>query len=398
MTTAAPSANPLPDALAGVKVIDCDTHWTEPPDTWTSRAPAKYKDRVPHLKTVNGESRWFIEGDVDFGTVGTTVIDEKGGKLLGKLSLTSFDELHHAAYDPKARTAFMDRLNIHTQIVYPNAAGFSQTKFVGAIKDDDFRLACMQIYNDAAAEFQKDSNNRCLPQALLPAWNRDAMMKEARRCIEDLGLRGFALADRPEAMGMPGFDDAHWTPFWEFCDTKRIPVNFHIGGSAGIDAFSLPWKSFGFERNLAIASTMFYIANAATVANFLLSGLFDKYENLKIVSVESGIGWVPFVLEALEYQFDEMMPNDGKLLKQRPREAFRNHVYACFWFEDFGPRNMIEALGADNILFETDFPHPTCLYPKSQQHIADVLGGLKPEIRQKVLQDNAAALYGIPVS
>src|SRR5712692_5870796 len=366
MTTSAVESNPLQSALAGATVVDCDTHYTEPPDLWTSRAPARFKDRVPHMQLANGASRWFIEGDKEFGTVGTTVIDAVGAKVYGKLSVETFEQVNRAAWDAKARLQMMDQLGIWAHIAYPNAAGFSSTKFMHTVEDPALRLACIQLYNDAIAEWQAQGEQRLFPQALLPVWDIDATLNEARRAVEELKLTGFTISDRPETLGLPAYDAPFWAPFWEYCHAQRVPLNFHIGGSSGIDAFQLPWSSYGFERKLAIAATMFYLSNAATLANFLLSDLFDRYPNLKLVSVESGIGWIPFVLEALEYQLDEMIPTECAHLQRRPKEYFRDHIYACFWFEDFGPRSMIAAIGADNILFETDFPHPTCLYPKAQ--------------------------------
>jgi predicted TIM-barrel fold metal-dependent hydrolase len=57
----------------------------------------------------------------------------------------------------------------------------------------------------------------------------------------------------------------------------------------------------------------------------------------------------------------------------------------------------IEELGADRVMFETDFPHPTCLYPDSAKRVNEAIRGLDPEVRRKILRDNAADLYGIAV-
>jgi predicted TIM-barrel fold metal-dependent hydrolase len=178
----------------------------------------------------------------------------------------------------------------------------------------------------------------------------------------------------------------------------QIPVNFHIG--AGLKTFVLDdfaWGSFGPQRKLASIATLMYMSNAYMVNCFMLSGLFDRYPKLKIVSVESGCGWIPFVMEASEYQWDEMAPDEAKELKRRPTEYFKDHIYATFWFEDFGVKHFIESIGPNNLLFETDFPHPTCLYPESQAHLAQVLARLDPAVRRRVVQDNAAELYKIPL-
>ena len=78
-----------------------------------------------------------------------------------------------------------------------------------------------------------------------------------------------------------------------------------------------------------------------------------------------------------------------------PSEYFRRQLYACFWFEQRDVGATLESVGVDNVLFETDFPHPTCLYPDSLQHAARSLEGVSPEVVRKVLQDNAANLYRI---
>ena len=77
--------------------------------------------------------------------------------------------------------------------------------------------------------------------------------------------------------------------------------------------------------------------------------------------------------------------------------ALRRQIYACYWFERRDVAHTFEVLGSDNILFETDFPHPTCLYPDSLAYAAEGLAEVSPEVQRKVLQDNGAALYRIPV-
>jgi predicted TIM-barrel fold metal-dependent hydrolase len=81
-----------------------------------------------------------------------------------------------------------------------------------------------------------------------------------------------------------------------------------------------------------------------------------------------------------------------------PSAYFRRQIYACYWFERHDVAHTFEVLGSDNILFETDFPHPTCLYPDSLAYAAEGLAGVSPEVQRKVLQDNAAALYRIPIA
>jgi uncharacterized protein len=402
MTTpvAEPRPNPLTSVLEGIQVIDCDSHYTEPPDLWTSRAPARFRDRVPQLRRHGDEDWWFVDGDILLGTVGLTVVQRGGDKVLGKLGLHDFERLDEAAYDVKARLELMDRLGLFAQIVYPNASGFASANFL-KVADPELRTECVRIYNDAVAEWQAASGGRLFPQGLLPFWDIDETLHEMRRCVEDLKLVGFTITDTPEKFDFPDYQTAHWDPFWELASELRTPLNFHIGsgGPKGAPSpfVSSPWESMGPERKMAIGAANIYIDNARMVTNLLYSDILERFPSLRFVSVESGIGWIPFILEACEYQWDEMVPTEVKHHQLRPTEKFRRHIYACFWFEDFGPRTAIERIGVKNVLFETDFPHPTCLYPRAQEHIANVLSDLAFDVRKAVLQDNAAELYGIQV-
>jgi predicted TIM-barrel fold metal-dependent hydrolase len=123
--------------------------------------------------------------------------------------------------------------------------------------------------------------------------------------------------------------------------------------------------------------------------------MFDRHPDLKMVSVESGIGWIPFMLEAMDYELEENAPEYAKKLQKLPSEYFRDHWYATLWFEQGrgGLQNLIDTVGEDNIMFETDFPHPTCLYPDPLTSANDVLREVSPAVRRKILGENAATLY-----
>jgi predicted TIM-barrel fold metal-dependent hydrolase len=125
--------------------------------------------------------------------------------------------------------------------------------------------------------------------------------------------------------------------------------------------------------------------------------VLPRFPDLRVVSVESGIGWMPFTFEALDYQFLEgggfkARPEFTKL----PSEYFADQVYATFWFEEAAPKDVLGTrIPIDNVLFETDFPHPTCLYLDVDAKIESSLGHLSEADRRKVLWDNAARLYRV---
>ena len=112
-----------------------------------------------------------------------------------------------------------------------------------------------------------------------------------------------------------------------------------------------------------------------------------------MVSVESGCGWIPFILEALDYEMEENAPHLATELSLRPSEYFRRQLYATTWFERKNLAQVVDSVGEDNIMFETDFPHPTCLFPDPLKTSTQNMADLRPEVRRKILSDNAIKLY-----
>ena len=149
------------------------------------------------------------------------------------------------------------------------------------------------------------------------------------------------------------------------------------------------------NTKLAIGGTLLFIGNARVVVNAILSGVFDRHPDLKMVSVESGCGWIPFILEALDYEMAENAPDELAKMKKMPSEYFRSNMFATFWFEN--NRNnlpaLIDAVGEDSILFETDFPHPTCLYPEPLATVRQKMSTLPTETQKKIYGENARKLY-----
>jgi predicted TIM-barrel fold metal-dependent hydrolase len=381
----------LHPTLKGIKIVDCDTHFTEPPDLFTSRAPAAFKDKVPQVRRVDGVDRWFV-GSRDFGSLGGNVIRADNDKLLGRLAFPTIDEGHRGAHEVKARLQAMDDMGVYAQICYQNS-GVTQAGSLMSLGDNALAETVIRIYNDAAAERQKESGQRLFTLAHLPLWNQAAMEAEARRCL-DLGLKGFVLPDTPERLGIPSYLHDYWTPLLEMCADRGAPINFHL--NAAIDPNAMTWEGFAFEQTLSVVATMFSIGNAATLGNWIVSGRLDRHPKLKIGLIESGMGWVPFALEALEHQFDEMLPSKSKLLQRRPWDYFRDQFWVTYWFETVGPKLLLNTVGVDKVLFETDFPHPTSLYPGVQEHIVDTLGGYDDHVRKRVLERNAVELYNLP--
>jgi predicted TIM-barrel fold metal-dependent hydrolase len=384
---------------ADTLVIDTDTHLTEPRDLWTSRAPARYVDRVPRVEVVDGRNTWVFDGAVVGAAGSSAVIDSKGEKHLGMSFVgMSYDEVQPAAFDARARVELMDELGIWAQIVYPNTFGFGGQKFID-MPDADLRLLTVQIYNDASAEMQEASGDRLFGMAIMPWWDIDASVAEIRRC-HAMGVRGVNCGTGPHVHGLPDLSQPEWDPMWDVCAELAMPVNFHIGASADTLSWfgTSPWPSHDEDTKLAIGSAMMYLSNASVMANLIFGGVLERHPEVQFVSVESGVGWIPFFLQSLDYQQQQSTPGTyGTRFSLTPTEYFQRQMHACFWFEEAGVAEAIAALGDTRVMFETDYPHPTCLYPDSLGVAETAVRSLPEQTRRRVMAENATNLYRVPV-
>jgi predicted TIM-barrel fold metal-dependent hydrolase len=215
--------------------------------------------------------------------------------------------------------------------------------------------------------------------------------------MHQLGLHGINTTSAPHDHGLPDLGDPHWDPVWEVASDLGLPVNFHIGASDTAFSWygSTPWPSLNDECKLGLGSAMLYVYNATVVGNMIYSGVLERFPALQFVSVESGVGWIPFVLQALDYQTGEMSHGVDHLT-MAPSEYFRRQFHSCFWFERQGLGEAIEALGWEHLMFETDYPHPTCTFPDGLDYAVAALEGIgDAAVRRGIMGENAARLYHI---
>jgi predicted TIM-barrel fold metal-dependent hydrolase len=391
-----PAVSPI---FPGISIIDTDTHWSEPHDLWTSLAPPKYKELVPQMREHNGRRKWVVNGDIPLaGDSAASAILPDGEKMLGLGFLKhDVDMVHAASYDCDARLRLMDEMGISHGIVYPNVGGFGNQNFL-KVDDAALRIACVEIYNDWMNDLQRRSGGRILPMALVPWWDIDACVAEVDR-MHRAGAKGIVMCSNPHDSGMPNFAQPDWRPFWEICEALEMPINFHIGASEGDVDWSgrVPYKTWTGDVKLSLGGVAIFLGQLRWMVNLLISDVPERFPKLRFVSVESGIGWIPFVLDAMDYQCGETAPAHLAHLSMKPSEYFRRQFYGCFWFEHRTLQSAIEQIGAERIMFETDIPHPTCLYPHSVERVRNAISALDPAVQRRILQDNAAELYKIEV-
>ncbi len=379
-------------------VIDTDAHVSEPPDLWTSRISSqKYGDQIPRLErdTKNGLDRWLIGGKMLTGVAGWAMA---GWKDFPPSFPPTMEDADPGAFDPVERVKWMDDAGVTAQVLYPNLLAFFPYAFL-AIEDRQLQIECVQAYNDFLVDFSERAPGRFIPLTALPFWDVEASVAEIQRC-HDKGHRGIVFMSKPYKLGMPVLRDDHWRPIFEAAADLGSSINFHVGFQEMDENDIRSMIGMGtYRADYAKNSSLSLMGNAEAIADVIMSGLCERYPTLKFVSVESGFGWLPYFVESMDWQWYNSGAAKELPDRLKPSEYFRRQILGTFWFEREPVSRMVD-LYPDNVMFETDYPHPTSLSPgpassakNPKEMIEDALGGVDEEIRHKVLYANAAKLY-----
>jgi predicted TIM-barrel fold metal-dependent hydrolase len=253
----------------------------------------------------------------------------------------------------------------------------------------------VRAYNDFLRDWASADRRRLITIMAMPFWDVDASVAEIARGAA-AGHQGILFTGEPQRFGLPFLGDPHWDPFWAAAQDAGLAIHLHIGSGDMSTSFQ-PDRIAATSTAAAYAYTSveMFLKNGLQVADLITSGVLVRFPELKFVSVESGIGWIPFVLEAADHSYLEARPERRSEWEMLPSEYFRRQVYACYWFETVAPTKLLGEIPVDNILFETDFPHPTCLFGNVRERIDISLANASPSDREKILWGNAARLYGI---
>lgn len=380
------------------KVIDTDTHIIEPYDLWTSRISVKkFGDKVPHVKwdEKEQEDAWFFGSERTGAAAGAAMA---GWHEFPPKRPQRLEQVDPALYAAGPRLKKMDEYGIYAEILYPNVAGFGAGRYL-KLGDAELMGLCVSAYNDWLAEWSSADAKRLIPQMALPFWDLDASLKEMDRATK-LGHKGVVMIGEPEFYGMNKLTDPHWDPLWAAAQERGLPINFHIG-TGDMWYFTMMHESVKPHAHFASMGALFSIDNGKVISQLVCGGICHRFPKLNFVSVESGVGWLPYLLAGLDYQWKNCGAHlENPEMKLLPSEYFKRQVYGCFWFEEATLKPAIDILGADNIMYETDFPHPTSMSPgpatsavAPSEYIEKAFKGVDRESVSKIVHGNAARIY-----
>ena len=353
-----------------------------PPMMWQERVPQRFRAQAPRVEDTPKGPFWMREGK-PWGNAGSRSAD--GRKVV--FEATGVPEQPEPGVwrpsAPKYRLEDMDHDGIAAQVIY-NFLDWSFT-------DQALKSECLIAYNSwLAEEFCPAAPDRLIGLATLPAHDPQLAARELERAAR-LGLRG-AIFDVFSAT--LSIADPAWDPLWATAAETGLPLSVHVGGgmhSVTKHIHQVPWGR-------AAAAGLFGMQLDEILSLVLMCGMLERHPKLNIVMGESGIGWIPYVLERIEYEIKNYASMYPELLKRKgPRELFARQVYATFTDEVLGTK-MIPEIGVGNVLWAADYPHGDGSYPKSREVVERHFGAFSAADRRRITGDNARALYGIPAA
>ncbi len=380
------------------RVISTDDHLQEGPETWTSRmSKANWGSKIPQVRqNEDGTDSWYIFDRKRPGVSVAIVSGAMTGPTPDGRGPAHWSEVPRSTYVAADRIEAMERDGVDVHTFFGNLTGVAGNTFSSPDYPDElFRLECIQAFNDHQIEdWATPFPGRFITLAVLPMWDVDLATAELLRMV-NRGIKGLSFAF-PQQYGYKHISDRYWDPLWALAQETDLSVNFHIGSGASMGMAPQThaanfWGERGARFQMAESATVGVSSNIQVMATILFSGILERFPQLKIVSSESGLGWVPFILENADHQWTVQKLGDQGM-PIRPSEYFHRQCYVNFWFEVTGTR-LRDTIGVGNILWESDFPHPTGTFPDSKSYIQRGMQDWTPQERHQVLVETPVKLY-----
>ncbi|HEY7649651.1 MAG TPA: amidohydrolase family protein [Methylomirabilota bacterium] len=374
------------------RVISADDHidlpWL-PKDLWQKRVPAAWRERAPRVVDTAdgpywmfGDERWDAWG----GRVGAA--GAMGGR---RLALERGGVLEPGVLRPTTtalRLADMDRDGVDATVMYGPIVPL-------LMEDPELRRVCYRAYNDWLAEFCATAPERLIGVGLIPIDDAKSAADEVRH-LGKIGIRtGMFLAARVET---PMWDDS-WEPLWEAAAGTGIPIGFHLSG--GLRSVTFKGPHAHHPGNMGVRVSCSTVQMDEPLAAVIFSGALERHRGLKIVLAETGIGWLPYMLERMDDTYKKFVDapdywrmHGGLAIKMPPSDYFRRQVWATFQTDHAGLR-LLDTLGEGRVMWASDYPHADSTWPESQKAIEENFHGVPERARRRVLCDNARELYGL---
>jgi len=365
-------------------LISADSHVLEPPHIWTEYMEARFHPKCPKVVSDgDGGEAWQFAPDIPPAPIG---IYASAGRSHEEVRWTgvTFAGANQGNFYAAARIEEQNADGVDAEVLFGSARMMSHF-----YSDDDpeFHLAGVQAYNNwLAQEFVKAAPDRMIGLGCMPALGVDAAIREMERCVNQLGMRGVWLNTLPSVGETIRPED---DPFWDAAQALGVAVHFHVRVMRKIRK---PKPKGVRGDDLTGLATVGAADMIVDMAEIIQSGVHDRFPELTWVAVETGSGWIPYLLEQMD---DRWWRNRHWLpvkLQHEPSFYYRRNWLSALMIDNYAVQNRHE-LGVDNLMWSTDYPHHGCDWPESRRVVDDMFRGVAEDERRRICALNAAKLY-----
>src|SRR6202166_1976742 len=397
---------PMPEPLP--KIISVDDHVFEPPNVWQDRLPSKYAEIGPRIVRAPMPEVEFRGGQLKVKPVAKGIpvdwwyyedlkrpllrVDSAVGVPREDVTMrgVTYEDMPPGAYEVKPRLEDMDVNHLEASLCFPTFPRFCGQTFTEAA-DKDLALLCVKAYNDwMVDEWCAESAGRLIPLCLIPLWDAKLAAAEVRRNAAR-GVKAVCFSEIPPFLGLPSVHDPdnYWDPFFTACAETGTVVNMHIGSSSKMPSPSA-------DAPPAVGSTLTHTNATFSLVDFLFSGVLVRFPTLMLAYSEGQIGWIPYIPQRADKVWEENRGWGGVADKvpEPPSTYFHRQIYGCFFDDAHGLRS-VEEIGADNITYESDYPHSDSTWPHTKEIAERQMAHLDDDTRRKIVRGNAIGLFGL---
>jgi predicted TIM-barrel fold metal-dependent hydrolase len=356
------------------RLISADSHVNEPPGLWVDRVPTAMKDRAPRVERFDEGDGWIIEGvnePINFGMNACAGLEPH--QMKGWLH---FEELRAGGWDPAARLVEMDADGVDAEVLYPTPR-LSQA--IMANKDVEYHHTMVRAYNDWISEYVEYSPARFGGLAILPNRGVEEAVAEMDRVLDRPGIRGMVMGCYPNGtLEITPEDDKVFAALAE----RGIPLNIHVALSQTMPSAN-KGKLPGYGR---------FFDAPNRIVDLIFAGVLDRFPELDVIFAEVDFGWIPYVKEQLDNNYRRINPVGQFNLELLPSEYIERHVHFGYMTDTFGLRSL-DYVGAERVLWSSDYPHISADWPNSWRTIQASFSGIAPDDRRLIVAGNAQRLY-----
>jgi predicted TIM-barrel fold metal-dependent hydrolase len=366
-----------PDDPNRFLMISADCHANEPANLWAERIDEKYKTRLPKIEVDKDGVKWVVSDGLRRTRLQESIFE--GEDLMR----------NRAGADIAQRLADRRRDGVDAEIIFPNKG-----LFMWATRDAEFAQAQCRVWNDWAWETFGRYNDRMSPMASIATADLAGSIEEIER-VARLGFRGLTLPCKPVFNSQdgrdPNYNMAVYDPMWAVIEETGLPITFHIGTGRDPRGAS---KEGGAVMNYVAHALVQAIEPMAALCS---SGVLERFPRIKFAAIESGIGWVPWALDAMDEAYIKHHMWAYPKLKMLPSEYFRAHGAVAFQEDRAGLGLALQFHLVDNFLWSNDYPHHEGSWPHSAEAIERQMGRFDEDQRARILGLNAARMFNFEV-